>query len=145
MDDLHTRATILLRHLDQRYTRGRRALVEALAAADHPVTTAELVAGGGRMPQSTTYRNLAVLEQAGIVHRIVGSDDFARFELAEELTGRHHHHLVCVHCGAVEDFDAPSRVERSLADAIGQLTTPTGFRAHSHRLDVLGTCGNCTS
>src|SRR5438874_11071168 len=117
-------------------------MVEALVAADRPVTTGELVAGGPGLPQSTTYRSLAVLEQAGVVHRVMAGDEFARFELGEELTGRHHHHLVCVSCGSVEDFDAPPRVERGLADTIGRLTTATGFRAHGHRLDVLGTCGN---
>jgi Fur family ferric uptake transcriptional regulator len=142
-DDLHAVATARLRRVDQRYTSGRRVLVEALLAAGRPVTTAELVAARPELPQSTTYRNLAVLEQAGVVRRVLGTDEYARFELAEELTGNHHHHLVCVSCGAVEDFEPPRRVEQSLADAIGTLTTGTGFRAETHRLDLLGTCGSC--
>lgn len=144
-DDLHASVAARLKRVDQRYTTGRRVLVEALADVDRPVTTAELVAASSRLPQSTTYRNLAVLQQAGIVLRIVGTDDFSRYELAEELTGRHHHHLVCVGCGAVEDFVPPRRVEQSLADAVGTLTTATGFRAQTHRLDLLGTCASCSA
>lgn len=140
---LHDRVAVRLRRAGQRYTTGRRILVEALDEAERPQTTADLVAGDCRLSQSTTYRNLAVLEQAGVVHRVVGSDDFARFELAEELTGRHHHHLVCVSCGAIEDFEAPSKVEKGLADAIGRFRSTTGFRAASHRLDLLGTCARC--
>jgi Fur family ferric uptake transcriptional regulator len=142
-DDLHALVAARLRHVDQRYTRGRRTLVTALAQADRPVTIAELVAIGPRLPQSTTYRNLAALEQAGVVRRVVGTDEFSRFELAEELTGRHHHHLVCTTCGTVEDFDPTRGVERSLADAIGKLSSRTGFRVQSHRIDVLGTCAAC--
>ena len=142
-DDLHARVAAHLRRVGQRFTPGRRLLVDALAAARRPVTTAELVAGGTGLPQSTAYRNLALLEQAGVVHRVVGSDEFARFELAEELTGHHHHHLVCVSCGTVEDFDAPRPLERGLADAVDRLTAGTGFRTESHRLDLLGTCAGC--
>ena len=36
------------------------------------------------MPQSSAYRNLAVLEQAGVIRRVITDDDFARFELDED-------------------------------------------------------------
>lgn len=141
-EELHATVAARLRAVGQRYTTGRRALVEAIGQAGGPVTTAQLVAERKGLPQSTTYRNLAVLEQAGVVHRVLSGDEFARFELSEELAG-HHHHLVCVSCGAVEDFTPPARVERTIANAIGQLTSASGFRAESHRLDLLGTCGDC--
>lgn len=143
VEDLHGAVAGRLRVIDQRYTSGRRALVDALAAAERPLTTSELVTEGPGLPQSTTYRTLAVLEQAGVVHRVMGSDEFARFELAEELTGRHHHHLVCVRCGSVSDFDAPGRVERSLEAVIAAVSDASGFAPESHRLDVLGTCASC--
>ena len=142
-DDLQSSVADRLRRVGQRHTSGRRILIDALARAGRPLTAAELVAAEERLPQSTTYRNLALLEQAGVVHRVMGSDEYARFELAEELTGHHHHHLVCVSCGTVEDFEAPRRVERGLADAISRLTSGTGFRPEAHRLDVLGTCAGC--
>ncbi len=143
-EDLHAVVATRLRRVGQRYTSGRRILVEALTRSPRPMTTAEVVAADPQLLQSTTYKNLALLEQVGIVHRVMGSDEYARFELAEELTGHHHHHLVCVSCGSVEDFEVPQRVEKGLADAMGDLTTGTGFRAQSHRLDLLGTCGRCS-
>jgi Fe2+ or Zn2+ uptake regulation protein len=143
IDDLHAVVATRLRGVGQRYTTGRRVLIEALARSVRPVTTAELVASEPRLSQSTTYRNLAQLQQAGVVRTVIGTDDYSRFELAEELTGRHHHHLVCLSCGTVEDFDAPRRVEQGLADAIARLSSGTGFRAEAHRLDVLGTCASC--
>ena len=72
-----------------------------------------------------------------------GSDEFSRYELAEDLT-EHHHHLVCVSCGSVEDFTVPPAVERSLDRVIGQVTAGTRFTPQTHRLDLLGTCGECS-
>jgi Fur family ferric uptake transcriptional regulator len=143
VEDLHAQVNASLRRLGQRYTSGRRVLVTTLFRALRPLTTSELVAAEPGLLQSTTYKNLALLEQAGIVHRVIGSDEYARFELAEELTGHHHHHLVCVICGSIEDFEVPHRVEKALAEAVGDLTSGTGFRAESHRLDLLGTCAGC--
>jgi Fe2+ or Zn2+ uptake regulation protein len=141
-DDLDAKVAARLRRVGQRYTWGRRAVVEAIVRAERPLTAVELVAAGQELPQSTTYRNLAALEQAGVLHRVVGTDAFARYELSEELGG-HHHHLVCVDCGTVEDFTVPPRVERSLADVMGVVRTKTGFNAATHRLDLLGTCDAC--
>lgn len=140
--DLHSTVTQRLRRLDQRYTSGRRALVEVLAAAGHPVTIGEVLSGGTVPAQSTAYRNLAVLVQAGIVRKVFGGDDLTRYELAEELT-EHHHHMVCVSCGSIKDFTVPNRLEQSLDKLFGQVSENTGFRPQAHRLDVLGTCGNC--
>ena len=142
-EELHAAIGTRLRRVGQRYTTGRRAMVDALVAAGRPVTIGDLLVNGPGLPQSTAYRNLSVLEQAGVVLRIRGADEFARFELSEELTG-HHHHLVCVACGAIEDFSPSVRFERSLANLIDSVAgAPAGFRPHDHRLDLLGTCANC--
>ena len=88
------------------------------------------------------YRNLAVLEETGVVHRVHSSDDFARYELAEDLAG-HHHHLICSSCGAVADFTVSAEVEATLAAAIENVSGATGFRAEHHRLDLVGRCRDC--
>jgi Fur family ferric uptake transcriptional regulator len=141
-DDLHGLVSARLRRVGQHYSSGRKKLIATLVRSGRPMTTAELVAADD-LPQSTAYRNLALLEQAGVVHRVIGSDEYSRFELAEEFTGRHHHHLVCLSCGAVEDFEAPRGVELGLAEAIGQVLGDQGFRTDAHRLDLLGTCASC--
>ena len=141
--DLHTTAAGRLRHVGQRYTANRRAVVEILAEAGSPRTIPEILAAGRRIAQSSAYRNLAVLEQAGVVHRIVTSDEFARYELAEDLT-EHHHHLICSSCGGVEDYTAPPALERSLSRAISAISDETGFSALHHQLDLIGTCASCT-
>jgi Fe2+ or Zn2+ uptake regulation protein len=141
-DDLHATAAARLKRDQQRYTTGRRALVDALAGAVRPVTMPELQRGHPDLALSSAYRNLAVLERAGVVRRIVTSDEHARFELAEDLTG-HHHHLICGACGRVDDFTVSSQLERSLESALARIVEGTGFRPDHHRLDLVGTCSDC--
>jgi Fe2+ or Zn2+ uptake regulation protein len=142
-DHLHAAAAERLRSEGQRYTAGRRSLVALLAATDRPVTIAELLALDAAIAQSSAYRNLGVLEAADVVHRVVSDDEYARYELAEDLTGHHHHHLICTSCGAVEDFTIPPALEDELAAAFERVGDRTGFRARHHRLDLVGSCATC--
>jgi Fe2+ or Zn2+ uptake regulation protein len=88
------------------------------------------------------YRNLAVLERVGIVHRIVTADEFARYELAEDLT-EHHHHLICSGCGDLTDFTVPTTLETELDNAAARVAKKTGFLVDQHRLDFVGLCPAC--
>jgi Fe2+ or Zn2+ uptake regulation protein len=141
-NDLHAAVGARLREVDQRYTRGRRALVTLLAGADRPLTIPDILERDTAVPQSSVYRNLTVLEQAGVVHRIMAADGFSRFEFTEELT-RHHHHLVCVSCGAVDDYTVSPRLEKTMARAIDEVTAETGFQIQAHRIDLVGVCARC--
>lgn len=127
---------------DQRYTPARRALVAALRSAGGPVSIQEIQRLTDDLPQSSVYRNLAVLEAAGVVTRIVGNDEFGRFELAEDLIG-HHHHLMCEECGAMLDVTVPPAIERQLDEALAKLAEGSGFTLHHHRLDLVGRCAKC--
>ena len=82
---LHGAAAERVAALDQRYTASRRALVHALLEAERPLTITEILAGAKGMPQSSAYRNLTVLCEAGVARRLPGVDDLGRFELAEDL------------------------------------------------------------
>lgn len=142
-DDVHATAASRLRRDDQRYTTQRRSLVDVLSTASRPLTIPQLLERQPGLAQSSAYRNLAVLERAGVVHRIVTSDEFARYELAEDLT-RHHHHLICSACGDVTDFEVPVTVEHDLEAALARVAKRTGFHVRTHRLDLVGTCPACS-
>jgi len=131
-----------LRRAGQRFTTQRRALVEMLGSADRPLTIPEIMKAKKGLALSSVYRNLAVLEQATVVHRIVTRGDYAAFELAEDL-GEHHHHLICTSCGTVEDFTASAQLERSATAALDKVAGRAGWRVTSHRLDLTGLCPAC--
>jgi Fe2+ or Zn2+ uptake regulation protein len=136
-----TVASLLHAHA-QRLTPTRQHIVDVLAAAPGPMTIPEILAARDGLAQSSVYRNLVVLEDVGVVHRMMTRDDFARYELAEDLTG-HHHHLVCSNCGRVEDLPATAAVEKSVAAAVDQAARKAGFRTQHHRLDLIGLCADC--
>jgi Fe2+ or Zn2+ uptake regulation protein len=144
LDLLHDDVSGLLRAGDHRYTRGRRRVVEALHEGGAPLTIPQILDVDGGLAQSSVYRNLAILEEVGAVTRIVTHDDHARYELAENLTDHHHHHLICSVCGDVRDFSFPPGVEKSLGAAFGKVSKSTGFTVESHRLDLVGRCDNCS-
>ena len=132
-----------LRAVGQRLTANRRSLIDVLTASARPLTIPEILDNRPELAQSSVYRNLVVLEEAGVVHRVVGTDDFARWELTEDLAG-HHHHLICASCGRVEDVPASAGLERSVAAAAAAITRSTGFRTEHHRLDLVGVCESCS-
>jgi Fe2+ or Zn2+ uptake regulation protein len=139
---IHDVAAGRLRDADQRYTSGRRRIVEGLVALGQPVSIPDLLTHDRSIAQSSAYRNLSILEEAGVVRRVVSADEFARWELAEDLT-EHHHHLICTGCGAVADVTIPGQLERTLDRAIAGIEADTGFRTDQHRLDLLGRCAEC--
>jgi Fe2+ or Zn2+ uptake regulation protein len=131
-----------LRAVSQRLTANRRAVIQVLSEAGQPLTMPEILRARRGLAQSSVYRTLTVLEQAAVVRRVLTDGDFARYELAEDLT-EHHHHLMCANCGAVEDVIAPSRLERSVDDAAAAMAESRGYEPRSHRLDIVGLCPRC--
>jgi Fe2+ or Zn2+ uptake regulation protein len=142
--ELHAAAEERVRGFGQRYTAGRRRLVEILDRAGSPLALPAILGRHRDLKQSSVYRNLAALEQAGVVRRVLTDEDFGRYELTEELTG-HHHHLVCSNCGTVEDVDFAPGFEETLESQLAELADRTGFSTVSHRLDLIGLCRACAA
>jgi Fe2+ or Zn2+ uptake regulation protein len=141
--DVHRSASAQLTRHGARYTRQRRELVELLGESGQPLTVEQLHRLAPHLAQSSLYRNLTVLEEAGIVCRFTNHSDFSRYELAEALTG-HHHHLVCSSCGAMTDVQLPLPVEDQLDEAVINLAKKQRFEPLSHTIDILGRCHDCT-
>ena len=107
-----------------------------------PLSVPELQAKvGPGVPLSSLYRIISDLLEAKVLLKLEFAEGFARFELDEGLSD-HHHHLVCIECGAVADLDVPD-----LEDVIEATAKPikrrSGFRVSGHRLDFFGSCAKC--
>ncbi|MGA0970078.1 MAG: Fur family transcriptional regulator [Ilumatobacteraceae bacterium] len=138
---LHRLVAARLGEAGQLYTGNRRRLIELLADAG-PSTLPELLTAGNGLAQSSAYRNLTILAEVGVVRRLVHGGDHARWELAEELTG-HHHHLVCDLCGTVVDVELPVEVESLMDRAFDAVAAAAGFEVDHHNVDILGRCADC--
>ena len=141
-DALHGLVEQRLRQISQRYTSGRREVVELLAGAGHPVSIGDIAELAPGLPRSSAYRHLVDLQQVGIVRRVAANDEFSRFELAEDIT-EHHHHLLCTTCGKVIDVTPTPAFEAAMSKYLAGLAGSHGFVSDDHRLDVLGTCSDC--
>ena len=141
-EGLHRLVELRLSQVSQRYTSGRKTVVEALASAGHPVSIEDIGGLAPRLPRSSAYRHLVDLQQCGVVRRVAANDDYFRFELAEDIT-EHHHHLMCTSCGKVTDVTPTPAFEKAMANYLDDLRASNGFVSSDHRLDFLGACAKC--
>ena len=86
--------------------------------------------------RATVYRTIKLLLEAGVVCKLAMMNGSHMYSLCG--VGHHHHHTVCVECGAVEEFrvDAVERLIRDIgADIPGEIV--------SHRLELYVNCHAC--
>jgi Fur family ferric uptake transcriptional regulator len=84
----------------------------------------------------TVYRTLELLRKLNLVQEMgVGRNRL--FELSDAYHS-HHHHLTCIKCGSVTDFDSET-IEINLSEVGKKL----GFTVQGHQLEVTGICSSC--
>ncbi len=120
-----------------RSTTSRRAVMEAITAWPGHFSAEEVRRAVPEVSRATVYRTLAHLQQAGIVCRVPVEGGGLRYRLGET---RHHHHLVCLECGDVQDI-AGCGVD----DFVGSIAQRFDYELVDHRLEVYGRCGTCRS
>ena len=140
--DLHARnlpaAIAALRAGGLRVSAARRAVLEALFAAEGPATAEELASGlNGRLPVSdlaSMYRNLETLEELGLVRHVHFGHGAGRYVLsAASGCG----YVACHRCGAFTELD--DATVAALRDGIEH----TGFVARFTHFPVVGLCPDC--
>lgn len=140
---IQTAVLQLLAPRELRLTSHRRAVIAVLEHSPRPLTVDEVVAQSG-VPTSTAYRNLAELVDACVIARVNGVAGGDRYELAEPISQHdHHHHLVCVSCGIVADFDPSTQLEKLIDKEVAELLATSGFEITHHVFDVRGHCRDC--
>jgi len=107
------------------------------------MAAAELATTLATVPLSSLYRSLAVLGDAQVVVLHHGPDGITRYEPAEWLTG-HHHHLVCISCGAIVDFELEDAAEAALHRLAEGVAAAHTFTTDGHALEIEGQCGDCS-
>lgn len=81
---------------------------------------------------ATVYRVLTQFEQAGLLNRSHFETGKAIFELNK---GTHHDHLVCLDCGAVEEF-----YDAEIESRQQKIAHERGFKIVDHSLALYGNC-----
>jgi Fe2+ or Zn2+ uptake regulation protein len=115
----------------------RVILEEVLLRDDHPTAEQIRDAIQARVPEisrATVYRVLESLVQLGAIGRAHHFGPAARFD----ANPGHHHHLVCVRCNRVIDFEDERLDNLPLPDR-----TPTGFLTIDYSIHFTGLCAEC--
>jgi Fur family ferric uptake transcriptional regulator len=122
-----------------RLTPQRRAVLAAIGKTRGAFTAAEIHERARRehprLGLATTYRTLELLRENGSLHTLRGAGTPAYVRCHPE----HHHHLVCLSCGSVQETElcaAPSAVE---------LERRYGFSTQTHEVEIYGTCSRCAA
>ncbi len=94
---------------------------------------------------TTVYRNLDLLVKMDMVKRCDFGEGCAKYELAHKHEGEgHHHHLVCLECHDVIDFeDKIIEEDRFMERAMRGLMDKFKFKIMDHVLQFKGLCQNC--
>jgi Fur family ferric uptake transcriptional regulator len=133
----------LLKEKGYKITPARTAIMNIFVKSRVPLTAEDVYQGLKKDKNSkdtneaTVYRTLTSFAKDGILKRIDWGKDSAYFELARE----HHHHITCVKCETVEDFEN-EELEKNLGGIIRKSSKFTNVRDHS--LELFGLCKNCS-
>ena len=93
----------------------------------------------GRDPgigQTTVYRTLKLLCDAGLATEIHFSDGITRYEVARPDS--HHDHIVCLSCGKIVEI-CDQRIEKLQRE----LAEKHGFSLNGHVHNLYGLCADC--
>ena len=128
-----------LRDRGYRITPQRRLVLEAVASADQHISAEEIyVHARSRYPlvnKSTVYRALKLLKELGLVTETDLGDGRVRYHFGAK---GHHHHLVCLKCGAVMELDQALLVPLETA-----LRQNYRFQPQMNHLAIFGYCAQC--
>jgi Fur family transcriptional regulator, ferric uptake regulator len=123
-----------LRGRGLRLSSARRLVLEALFAADGPLS-AERIAASSELDLASTYRNLETLERHGLVRHV----HFGHGPGLYVLVGRgEREYLFCERCREVQALE-PQRLD-PVRERISELF---GYETHFTHFAIVGTCPRC--
>jgi len=139
---------VKLRAWGHRTTIPRNAVIELLdRSTKHPSAEEIYLAVHRTHPGiglTTVYRTLELIEQMGIIRKLVFGDGWSRYEISDGPRWRYHHHLFCMKCGKVMDCtDFVIEEQRLLKKIAEVLSKKYKFRISTHQLHFYGLCKKC--
>ena len=124
---------------DIKYTNQRVEILDFLKKFDGHPTVEDVYEGVRkkltRISKATVYKNLRFLSEKGLVKE-VNIKGVSRFEA--NLVP--HHHIICIGCGKISDYESEELTEHSLKIA-GEIEN---FQVETTETNFYGVCKGCT-
>jgi len=93
---------------------------------------------------TTVYRTLELFRRLGFIQKVASPDGQARYELRTEENKGHHHHLICLRCGKIIDYQDFADEELELVKKTEKaLAQKHNFLIFDHNIEFLGLCDKC--
>lgn len=133
----------ILKNKGYKATPARLAILDILKESKAPISVEKLYkllkssSKTKNINEATVYRTLTSLEGGNIIIKVNLGKSISFFELPQ----KHHHHITCIKCDTIEDFEN-KEVEKIL-DRVGR--NSSNFKSiKSHSLEIFGFCKKCT-
>ena len=124
-----------LRDQGYKITTPRFQVIEHVAGREQNFTAEELAGELSAIGRATVYRTIKLMLDQGILCRLIMGDGSVSYRMSHKA---HHHHLVCVTCGATEDIDLGD-----VEAVMGHIRDASDYEVLSHRIEVYGFCPDC--
>ena len=118
-----------------RITASRRRVLDAILAQPAHFTVDDVLRSVRGVGRATVFRTIKLLVDLNLVCRVLLDDATLHYRLS---TRGHHHHLVCIDCGRVEDF-----TNCDVRGLVRDLSRATDYEIEGHWLEVYGRCSAC--
>lgn len=130
----------ILKEKGYRFARIRKAILDLLVKSPHPLSSPDIQQLLSKKKidanKTTVYRQLAFLKEQNLIRELQFKDNAKRYEI---VTKNHHHHIVCVDCGHIEDVEA----EKDLYYLEKKIAQEKKFKVENHSLEFFGICQKC--
>ncbi|CAN5177813.1 peroxide-responsive transcriptional repressor PerR [soil metagenome] len=128
-----------LKSAELKITEPRKAVLDILSNSINPLdadTIKQLLDKKNiSADQATVYRILKTFTDKVIVKKVILHEGKTHYELADRP---HHHHIVCVSCGKIQDVE-----ECGMDEMDRDIEKNTGFLIQSHSFELFGLCPEC--
>ncbi|HLF71061.1 MAG TPA: Fur family transcriptional regulator [Dehalococcoidia bacterium] len=124
-----------LRDQGFKITSPRQQVIENVAGREDNFTAEALAAELLPIGRATVYRTIKLLLDQGLLCRVILGDGSICYRVSHKA---HHHHLVCLACGATEDIHL-----EDVEDVLDRVREASDYELVSHRVEVYGICPAC--
>ncbi|MGB9765747.1 MAG: Fur family transcriptional regulator [Candidatus Saccharicenans sp.] len=137
-----------LRENVSRWTQPRDIILDILARTNKHLSAKEIYdtiySTHPGIGLTTVYRTLELFHRFGVVQKVTSPDGQSRYQLRSEGSEEHHHHLICIRCGKIIDYQDFAEEELELVKKTEQvLSQKHNFLILDHNIEFLGLCEKC--
>ena len=132
-----------IKHKHYKLTNQRQVILQAFLDADDNHLCADDVFAlvkkvAPEVGLATIYRTLDLFTELDLLKRLDFGDGKNRYELNNEDLAHFHHHLICMKCGDVKEFE-----DDMLESLESIIEKKLNFKTMDHQLKVYGYCSDC--